>query len=188
MTYLGYQVAHLEEETHKVKDWLELHCSDYLKVDYLRPGRGNREECSIDFFESTYLPEGKFFAFNGQNNCINFTSINFEFTITVEELPKDRWGNTATYEESPDCVWILYADDASLDFNDDIIFEVQVEGNCYDYQENREDFYSWLYDRLDDDRWDTIGEVGLHGESWSYTTVENLDSLKMLFIEWIEEE
>lgn len=117
----------------------------------------------------------------------------------MNDLPRDKWGNTAWEDNSgvyiSDCVWISYR---ALNNNEyktypntkNLDFYIWVNSEQYSYSELACDFVEWINNERmgKDDRIDMIYDDLKYTKDncpWMYTTIESLDELKCLFREWI---
>lgn len=95
MTYLGYQVAELEDCTGQLELWLKNNKDKCLKVWGKKVvGSG----CDYGTNPEYFPWEGDDIkCFENKGATIEFTTINEFFVVSIVEPPKDKWGNTATY-------------------------------------------------------------------------------------------
>ena len=94
---LGYQVQNSVESSSELKDWLQKNSDKHLRIWGKTPvGTGCDYGINPEFYP---WGDSEVFSFEEKENgngC-SFTTASEYFDITFCELPKDRWGNTATF-------------------------------------------------------------------------------------------
>ena len=189
-TYLGYRVRDLESCEGEVRAWLDAHDEDTLQVSEKTPIGGWSEYSAGDLSAIEDANFSDFTCFEGSPHSCSFTTVNYNYRIEVVVEPCDKWGHATIYGEDPDCVWINFQDDSGNHENEEIGFDLELGEETYSYKENRSEFVKWAEEKAgeNDERLDLIYEETIcNGTScsWHYLTLENLESLKELFLEWL---
>lgn len=99
-TYLGYQVRQLADDTQLLQDWLKKHEGQALSVwgkTVVGSGSGYGTNPETYPWESLDGEPIEIKDFQGAGDRCEFWTEDEHFVVEVTELPKDKWGNTATY-------------------------------------------------------------------------------------------
>lgn len=186
MTYLGYQVRYEESCGEEVQKWLDSHIEKNLQISYVTPVSYGRIEYPI---ADLSVLEGEDFndfkCFNDAEDQCSFTTEDRKYTIAVAKLPADKWGNTATSETTPSCLWINHCDNSGNYPNDDCYCLIR-DGIGEDY--SVEDFIEWVELLKDDERVGKIEEEMIcngTSSSWHYITIKDELSLRSLISEYL---
>lgn len=189
-TYLGYQVRHLADDTQLLRDWLEKHESGALSI-WGKTVVGSGCDYGVDPEEYPWNRnrDGSWDAikdFRDLGDCCEFCTERESFVVRVTELPKDKWGNTATFSGGINlvegCFEVGYSDDSYTEYK---FPDFSVPGEPdYVYEiDDPQKFVNWLTENSE-----LVGEITertVHngcGHEWTYyTTNKPFDSQ-----EWIE--
>ena len=188
MTYLGYQVRHLESCGEQVQEWLDSHANDNLQVSYQTPVASTSELFigNLSAFDKQDFDNFKSFE-SSEVEC-SFCTESHQYTVKVAHLPADKWGNTATFDSEPSCscIWLNYCDDSGNYPNEEYRHILDNIDEEYEYELS--DFIEWV-NNLRDERVGKIEEeVTCSGtsNSWYYTTIKDEGSLNELVREYVQ--
>lgn len=187
MTYFGLLFQDEEPCGDKVREWLDSHKEDILKIGYVMPEAFQRVDCPIgDLSELEGLDFGLFRCFEEEEKECFFFYEGIAYNIEIVELPCDKWGNTATEKQAPECIWIaLFSYPASY-VNDEWRHFIQNRiGDDYSV----ESFVKWVESLGDDERAGKIKDNVMTGRgsyySWCYITIKDEESLMKLMDEYL---
>jgi hypothetical protein len=187
MTYLGYQVADLEDCSEEVEAWFQRHNGKSFRIwGKSVVGSG----CNYGVDPEEYPWECDFMAcFTDEGETCSFVTIDEQFSVTVAERPRDRWGNTATYAQGDatlveGCFKLLYSDCSYQQCETEVrylleeVAKVEFEG---EFDIDADDFVYWALENKPE----LVGTIAEHtvcngtADGWDYyTTNRPLDSLE----------